>query len=52
MPVQLIDYEGTVHDYELRFSESTVGRRLERPRTAASDQTSSFNGAFAACRSS
>jgi aminoglycoside 3-N-acetyltransferase len=30
IPVQLIDFEGTAHDYELRFSESTVGRRLER----------------------
>lgn len=30
LPVQLTDFDGTVHPYELPFNESVMGRRIER----------------------
>jgi aminoglycoside 3-N-acetyltransferase len=30
LPIQLTDFDGTVHHYELPFNESVMGRRIER----------------------
>jgi aminoglycoside 3-N-acetyltransferase len=30
LPIQLIDFDGTMHQYELPYSDSVLGRRLER----------------------
>jgi hypothetical protein len=30
LPVQLTDFDGAVHDFELPFNESVMGRRIER----------------------